>query len=332
MAHLITGYKGEEHIQSADQGSFNAAFFGSGQFVMEIGNRFAASITSNNNVRVLDGDLLMYGRHVRINPNTYEDLTIQTGTAGMNRIDLVVMTYEKNANDGTESAKLEVIKGTEAASDPAIPEYTDGNILEGAIKNQMPLYKVTVEGVVLKSIEAAFKTCPSYAALAEKYEAEFQEACDTYLDSLKILDTKELLDANTQPHQLVDALVVKQIANSAGTWIGTVTIPANSTSAVIANNVITETSVIDMYPKTMSDEKILNEAGVSWVQEAGKVTLTFENATTAECTIQNIVVRNVNGETPAPSKTTVYGSITELETTTFDYSFSGDFAEKTEEG
>ena len=27
MAHLITGYAGREHIQSADQGGFNAAFY-----------------------------------------------------------------------------------------------------------------------------------------------------------------------------------------------------------------------------------------------------------------------------------------------------------------
>ena len=92
MAHLVTGYAGVEHITSADQGSFNAAFAGDGQFVMDVGSKYAASITSNNNVRVLDGDLLMYGRHIRINPNEYEDLTIQTGTAGKNRVDLICMT------------------------------------------------------------------------------------------------------------------------------------------------------------------------------------------------------------------------------------------------
>ena len=59
MVHLITGYAGYEHIKSADQGSYNAAFFGDGQFIMEIGNQFAASIIDNNTVRILDGDGMM---------------------------------------------------------------------------------------------------------------------------------------------------------------------------------------------------------------------------------------------------------------------------------
>ena len=82
MAHLVTGYAGEEHITSADQGSFNASFFGTGQFVMEAGRQFEASIIDNNTVRVFDGDMLMQGRHIRIPPDTYEDMVITTGTAG----------------------------------------------------------------------------------------------------------------------------------------------------------------------------------------------------------------------------------------------------------
>lgn len=37
MIHLITGYAGYEHIQSEDDGAFNAAFFGNGQNVLESG-------------------------------------------------------------------------------------------------------------------------------------------------------------------------------------------------------------------------------------------------------------------------------------------------------
>ena len=99
MAHLVTGYAGYEHIKSEDAGAFNAAFFGGGQYVMEFGNQFEGSIIDNNTVRILDGDGLMYGRHFRIYPNTYEDLTISTGAVGKNRIDLICMTYEKNTSD-----------------------------------------------------------------------------------------------------------------------------------------------------------------------------------------------------------------------------------------
>lgn len=211
MAHLITGYAGFEHIMSADQGSFNAAFFGGGCFVMESGNMMEASIINNNTVRVLDGDLLMYGRHIRIEPNTYEDITIDTGTAGKERFDLIVMTYEKNTSDGTETARLEVIKGTPSDGSPITPVYTDGNILEGATVCQFPLYKVHINGVVLEEVEQRFKTVSTFQTTAEQYEAEFQEACDTYLGSLNILDTMEEVNANTQPNQLAGALAVKEL-------------------------------------------------------------------------------------------------------------------------
>lgn len=214
MAHLITGYKGEEHIQSADQGSFNASFFGTGQYVMEAGNQMEASIIDNNTVRIVDGDILMKGRHIRIAPNTFEDLSIDTGTAGRNRNDLIVMRYEKNNGSGIELASLVVIKGTETEGTPTDPSYTNGDILAGALVNDMPLYRVKLEGVVLTEVEQLFSTLTSFGALAEKYEQEFIEACNSHLDSLNILDTKEEILANTQTNQLAGALAVKEIANS----------------------------------------------------------------------------------------------------------------------
>lgn len=209
--HLVTGYKGEEHIQSADQGSFNASFFGGGEFVMEAGNQFEASIMDNNTVRILDGDALMKGRHLRIEPNTYEDVTITTGTAGMNRNDLIVFQYVKDSASGVEDSKIVVIKGTETEGTATDPAYTNGDILGGATFNQMPMYRVKVEGVVLTGIEPLFTVIPTYKKLAEMYAQQFQEACDTYIGLLNILDTMEEVSANTQEGQLAGALALKEL-------------------------------------------------------------------------------------------------------------------------
>lgn len=210
--HLVTGYKGEEHIQSADQGSFNASFFGGGEYVMEAGNQFEASIMDNNTVRILDGDALMKGRHLRIEPNTYADVSIQTGTAGVNRNDLIVFQYVKDSASGVEDSQIVVIKGTETEGTATDPEYTDGDILGGATFNQMPMYRVKVEGVVLTGIEPLFTVIPTYKKLAEMYARQFQEACDTYIGLLNILDTMEEVEANTQEGQLAGALALKELA------------------------------------------------------------------------------------------------------------------------
>lgn len=214
MAHLITGYAGIDHIKSADQGSFNAAFFGTGEFVMEIGSQLKATIINNNTVRIADGDLLMQGRHIRINPSTYEDMTIDTGAANMNRIDLIVCTYEKDASSGIETAKIEVVKGTAVSGSASEPSIVKGNILEGAIKNQMPLYRVNVNGVALASVTKKFTTCPTYKKLAEQYAAQFQEAVDSYIGALNILDTMSAINSNTKANQLAGALSLKEFAAS----------------------------------------------------------------------------------------------------------------------
>ena len=256
-AHLITGYKGSEHIQSADARSFNMAMFGGGEFVMEIGEQLDASITNNNTVRILDGDILMQGGHIRIETGTYEDMTIETGTAGKSRIDLIVMTYEKNALDGTEKAYLEVIKGTPTEGTPTDPAYEQGTLAEGDLKNQMPLYRVKVEGVVLTSLEVLFKTIPTYKTIAEQYAAQFQKACDTYLGALNVLDTMEEVNANTQTNQLAGALAVKegiaslnlkmdgklsykQIAIAKPKSTIKITVPYNSAGFIVFNGAISQ--------------------------------------------------------------------------------------------
>ena len=217
MMHLVTGYAGYEHIKSEDEGSYNAAFFGDGQFVMEIGRQFQAEILNNNTIRIYDGDGMMYGRHFRIKKKGYQDIAITTGTAGTNRCDLICNTYQLNEVDGTEAAGLQVIEGEAVSGSADLPAYIDGNILEGAKFNQMPMYKVNIEGVVLKSVVPLFKTQPTYRALAERYEQEFKEACETHLDSLNILDTLEEVEANTQGNQLAGALALKELSSDVAT-------------------------------------------------------------------------------------------------------------------
>lgn len=209
--HLVTGYAGYEHITSADQGSFNASFFGEGQYVLEAGNGMQASILDNNTIRILDGSVLMKGRHFMINRNTYEDVTIENGASGMKRCDLIVLEYHKSNSSGIETPALVVIKGEATTETPRVPEYTDGDILGGATFNQMPLYKVNIDGVVLKSVESVFETMKPFAVLAEIYKAEFIKACENHLDSLMVLETMEEIDANTQEKRLAGALALKEL-------------------------------------------------------------------------------------------------------------------------
>lgn len=146
--HLVTGYAGQEHITAIDQAAFNAALIGTGQFVLGKGNVLQAQVITNNQIRILDGELMMQGRFVRLDPDTYVDISIENGAQGVKRNDLIVARYTKNTVTGVESADLVVIKGTAVDGNPEDPEYTVGDITNGAdAQNDFPLWRIPIDGL-----------------------------------------------------------------------------------------------------------------------------------------------------------------------------------------
>lgn len=156
--HLVTGYGGSDHVTAADDGSLNAAIFGGGQYVLNRGNNLSVSVITSNLIRVLDGDILMQGRHVRLNEGTYVDLTIDNGAQGMKRNDLIVCRYTKNTSSGIEECNLVVIKGTATSGTATDPAYTEGDILtDGAVRNDFPLYRIHLDGLTVDEPESLFE-------------------------------------------------------------------------------------------------------------------------------------------------------------------------------
>ena len=156
--HLVTGYAGQPHVSAADQGSLFEALIRSGDFVMEAGANFAASVVSNNKIRVNDGELLMQGRHVKMTPGAYVDLTIENGAQGYLRNDLIVARYTRNSDNGIEDCSLVVIKGTQATSNPSDPEHESGRLNgDGAQMHDFPLYRVPLSGLNVGELVALFE-------------------------------------------------------------------------------------------------------------------------------------------------------------------------------
>lgn len=150
--YLITGSRNNTpHVTSADDGSLNAGIFGTGAYILGVGEKLRAEIVSNNLVRLYDGDIITHGRHSRIEPSTYIDLTISNGSVGMKRHDLIVAHYEKDVETDVESVDFIVIEGT-ASANPTDPEYAEGSIFDGDIEVDFPLYRVMLDGINIDSI------------------------------------------------------------------------------------------------------------------------------------------------------------------------------------
>ena len=118
-----------------------------------------------------------------------------------------------------------------------------------------------------------------------------------------IVDDLNTAAAVTEEGFPAGCLAVGQLNAKAGTFSGPYTIPAGVTSYIISNTSIAETSVVDIYPEAYTDVEALNNAGVSWTQAAGSVTLLFESATEAAINLQCVCVRNIDGNAPAPTPT-----------------------------
>lgn len=151
----MTGHAGVPHVTSADDGAWNAGMYGSGKYVLNVGQKFSWEIISNNLIRIKDGYAVNQGRKIGLAVSEYEDCVIETGLQGVKRSDLIVLRYNKNMDSGVETASFEVIKGT-SGDDYVDPECTSGNILEGEAVDDMKLYRVNINGLSIESVTPLF--------------------------------------------------------------------------------------------------------------------------------------------------------------------------------
>lgn len=171
---IITGKTNNAHIYSADEGALYASIIGPGKYVLPLGEKLMANMISANKVRLLSGELLMNGRLGRIRPGEYDELTIQNGASGYNRIDLLVIRYA-NTN-GIESMTPMVITGESVTGAPSIPAYNDGNIYNGNTLVDFPLYKMQLTGVSAPVLTAMFETIDVSLASIETSLANYEIA------------------------------------------------------------------------------------------------------------------------------------------------------------
>lgn len=205
--HLVTGYKGSAHVTSADQGAYNASTYGAGDFVFEVGKQFAVSVISNNLIRILDGEILMQGRHVSLKRNTYEELNIANGLQGLNRNDLIVARYTKDASTGVENVAFVVIQGVSTEGTASDPEYTTGDILEGdCLLHDMPLYRIPLTGLNVGTPVKLFNTVGDF--LNHNHDTRYYT--ETEIDAkLKAQsgDLTEHIEDTANPHNVTKTQV-----------------------------------------------------------------------------------------------------------------------------
>lgn len=113
-------------------------------------NNCEAVIQSNNEIQLKSGLIVNKGRFLRIKGT--ESVMIQNGSSGVNRTDLIVARF---TTDGiNENHTLAVIKGTSES----VPDYTNGDIYNGATTCELPLYAVHLTGTKVDTVKQVCDT------------------------------------------------------------------------------------------------------------------------------------------------------------------------------
>lgn len=153
---IITGKTGTQHITSDDDRIKQAVLFGKNDYVLNTGLKFKHTLETANLIRIADGDAMMQGTHVRIRQGHTDEVTINSGSSGYKRITLICIRYENNG--GIESAKLIAKDGELSTGTPTEPEVIKQDLLKGGTIRELPLYKVTLNGINVEEVKPLFST------------------------------------------------------------------------------------------------------------------------------------------------------------------------------
>ena len=152
---IVDGMTGTKHISSDDLSALNVATIGKANCVLKYGDDFKLTMASANSATLGTGVGMVGGKRFWNQAATL--LTVQSGTQGQKRNDLVVARYAKTGA-GIESITPVVIKGTPSTGTAADPATTS---------NDLKLWRIPLNGISVGTPVKLFDTVASLASLEE---------------------------------------------------------------------------------------------------------------------------------------------------------------------
>ena len=152
---IVDGMTGTKHISSDDLSALNVATIGKANCVLEYGDDFKLTMASANSATLGTGVGMVDGK--RFWNQAATSLTVQSGTQGQKRNDLVVARYAKTSA-GIESITPVVIKGTPSTGTAADPATTS---------NDLKLWRIPLNGISVGTPVRLFDPVASLATLRD---------------------------------------------------------------------------------------------------------------------------------------------------------------------
>ena len=144
---LVDGKAGVAHISSEDKAIIHQAKFGKSDMVFDWGDVLKCTMGSVNKATIGTGCASIQGLDWHI--TAAETVTIENGSQGMKRNDIIAAHYHRDSTSGIETVKLTVLKGSPDATAAADPTIPSGKILSGAVDAYMPLWRIPLNGITV---------------------------------------------------------------------------------------------------------------------------------------------------------------------------------------
>ena len=162
---IMTGKTGTPHVTSQQFRQLVEGTVGQDSYILTSGENLEPELQTNNLLKIRSGMMSHHGNLSVVDIGTYDEVTIANGTQGMQRIDLVVNRYTRDESSGIESNTWVVIQGTPNASNPVAPAYTEGNLQEGDLVDDCPVFEVHLNGINVTEVVKLLDVVPNISEL-----------------------------------------------------------------------------------------------------------------------------------------------------------------------
>ena len=165
---IVSGRTGKPHVTSQQFRQLIEGTVGQESCILTSGENLEPELASNNSLKIRSGMLAHHGNISSVKIGTYDAVNLSNGSQGMKRIDLVVCRYTRNAETEVESCNWVVIMGTPVSSNPVAPTYTVGNLQEGDLVDDCPVFEVHYDGINVTEVRKILSVAPNLAELNSK--------------------------------------------------------------------------------------------------------------------------------------------------------------------
>lgn len=153
-------------VSAANMAAAFHAMIGSSGILNRFNNLACTKITDNS-VRLDSGVYSLRGFLLHVEPGTTVNLTIDSGTAGQKRNDLIVAELVKNGGgSGVDTLQFKILKGTSTSGIALDPTLTQQDVNAAGVTCQEALYRVKLDGVTITTIEPIASLIGNAASLA----------------------------------------------------------------------------------------------------------------------------------------------------------------------